>query len=750
MTASIDVFRLASIFIRYRLRSMRNAFRARGRGRTTLFAVVVAVATGLAYVGLFGQAFAVIAKTVDMTGQLAALALVITTVAFGSLAARAASAEAVRAGSPENEFLLARPVSLSSLVAARGLADAVTDPVAGLFLLPVLISAAVVWRIGPIAWPMAIVISMLLQVAISSLAYAVQLAVVRYVSGPRRRVVWTGLRMVAALSLATVWMLGTYVMRAPQALATGVAAVASIVSLSPATLAGAPLAALARGEPFLAVVGLMALAASVGATLLMVIVFARRAGMAGWEEAGAVWAETTPVPPAHARLPTAATKDLRLIVRDRSQLLALIALPGIFIGVQIFGAAGWSWTTANLGRISCFAFSLALYMGTIGPLTHMQAERRAFWILRTVPVPLGRLLGAKARAWALIIGGLAAAVFAVMSLSVPHTSAAARLGAGVLVTLGAAGISFIAVAMASAGADLSDDTNTAVGPATIYSYLLVGGLFNLVLVEDVVTCFAGVALYGFAGWAYWQAGVEQAGFCLDAEMVRAPRVRAADGATMLIVFALGVRALLGVGKMIADGGVPDVAAQRMMLALQAGLLALIGAAAVLYLRRRPRAMASRRLLSSLLLGAAAGGCVGALLRAAAGPGVALPPEAIVSAAMLVLVQELVLRGVVQRAMQDHYAGRAARTANVAHVANVARVNWRERFGAAAVSFAAGVVATALWLAPTALRAPGSTAFAALAALALIQAVAAAVYAATGRLASSIIAHAVIVGVAAFA
>jgi hypothetical protein len=259
-----------------------------------------------------------------------------------------------------------------------------------------------------------------------------------------------------------------------------------------------------------------------------------------------------------------------------------------------------------------------------------------------------------------------------------------------------------------------------------------------VLVEDVVTCFAGIALYGFAGWAYWQAGVEQAGFCLDAEMVRAPRVRAADGATMLIVFALGVRALLGVGKMIADGGVPDSAAQRMMLALQAGLLALIGAAAVLYLRRRPRAIASRRLVSSLLLGVAAGGCVGALLRAAAGPGVALPPEAIVSASMLVLVQELVLRGVVQRAMQEHYAARAA------------RVNWRERFGGAAVSFAAGVVATALWLAPTALRAPGPTAFAALAALALVQAAAAVVYAATGRVAISIIAHAVIVGVAAFA
>ena len=53
------------------------------------------------------------------------------TLAFGSLTAKAASSEAVRAGSPENEFLLARPVALPTVVAARGLADAVTDPVGG-------------------------------------------------------------------------------------------------------------------------------------------------------------------------------------------------------------------------------------------------------------------------------------------------------------------------------------------------------------------------------------------------------------------------------------------------------------------------------------------------------------------------------------------------------------------------------------------------------------------------------------------
>src|SRR4029078_13202955 len=132
-----------------------------------------------------------------------------------------------------------------------------------------------------------------------------------------------------------------------------------------------------------------------------------------------------------ARIPTAATKDLRLIVRDRSQLLALVAMPVIFIGVQVFGAAGWGWATASLERVSWFAYSLALYMGTIGPLTHMQAERRAFWILRTVPVPLGRLLAAKARAWAIIVGGIAALAFAVLAVSVPHASIGEELDAGV-------------------------------------------------------------------------------------------------------------------------------------------------------------------------------------------------------------------------------------------------------------------------------------------------------------------------------
>src|SRR4029079_4407959 len=297
----LGVFPIAAIFIRARLRSMRNAYRVRGRARAMLVATVIGVFTALAYVMLFAQAFATISRTVDLTGQLATLALVTGTIAFGSLAARAASNEAVRAGSPENEFLLARPVSLPMLVAARGICDAVTDPVGGLFLLPVLISATFVWGLVLTAWPVAIAISMLVQIGISTLAYSVQLAVVRYVPARRRRLAWTGLRLVAALSLATLWMLGTWVMRAPAALAGQVAGFAPALAFSPSALVSAPLAALVRHQPGHAVAAIGALCGAVAAAMLVTVAVARRAGMAGWEEAGAAWGARTAPPPATAR-----------------------------------------------------------------------------------------------------------------------------------------------------------------------------------------------------------------------------------------------------------------------------------------------------------------------------------------------------------------------------------------------------------------------------------------------------------------
>ena len=185
---SIGAGTLAALFVRSRLRSFRNGLRARGRRRHPVVVAIAGILTSLAYVGLFSQAFSAVVGAVDLDGQAAALAVVAGALAFGSFTAKAASSDAVRAGSAENEFLLARPVSLAALVAGRGIADAVTDPMGALFLLPVLLAAVLVWRLPPAACLMAVAISAAVQVSISTLAYATQVLVVRSVAPAQRQI----------------------------------------------------------------------------------------------------------------------------------------------------------------------------------------------------------------------------------------------------------------------------------------------------------------------------------------------------------------------------------------------------------------------------------------------------------------------------------------------------------------------------------------------------------------------------------
>ena len=711
----VGVLALAALFVRFRLRSFRHALRFRRRGGFTLVVTVVGLMTSLAYVALFSQAFAIIVHNVDLTGQTAALAVVAGAIAFASLSARAASGEAARAGSPENEFLLARPVPLHALVVGRGLADAVTDPVGALFLLPVLIAASVVWHPGIVALPVAAATSILVQVAISMLAYTTQLALVRYVPARRRRGAWVVLRLLSALSLATLWMLGTWVMRSPAALARFLAGFAHIVERTPGALIAGPLAALRRGTTVGAVQALLALAAVALGAMALALLVAQRAGMRGWEEAGAVWADAVRTSrPATPRPPlTAARKDLRLITRDRAQLAALIALPGIFVGVQIFGAAGWRWSTATVARVACVAYSLSLYMATMGPLAHMQAERRAFWILRTVPVGLSRLLAAKARAWSVIVGGTAATVYGTLSLAIPDVGVLTRLVTGVLVVGGAIGVSFLAVAMATAGADLSDDQSSAVGPATIYAFILVGGLYNLVLVGNGTTQAAGLTLYAFAVLACWRGGVERGAICMDAEALRVRRVRSADAAFLIVVYAVGLHGLADATRL--PGAAQFVSWCR--LALLGGLTA----GGLVYVARRSLPAPAHGWIASALIATALGLAAAAvvfvespvdLLPAPPHVGIAAWPRYLAGRALAFACAEILFRGIGQRALAEELRQRP-----------------RGRFVAAAVSVAIGAAASLL-------AGPGQGLAPPFAAMVASQVAAAAAFAFTGRTSAS--------------
>jgi hypothetical protein len=650
---------VAMLFVRARVRFLWNGMRVRGRGRFPTLVLLVGVLTSLAYVGLFFQAFSVVIATVAFPGQLAVLALAAGTVAFGSLTAKAASSEAVLAGSAENEFLMARPVSLRTVVVARCLAESVTDPFGALFLLPVLLAAAIGWGLPLAAVLVAALSSMVTQLAIGALSQAAQIALARFVPRARRRAAWMLLRLVALLSLALLWMMLSWVLRAPAELGRALGPLAPWAAASPGGLIVRPLAAFVRGGAGDVLLGLAMLVGAAGASLLLAVAVAGRAAARGWEEAGTPWAEaaTTARPAAGAgparetRIPlTAATKDLLLILRDRTQLLALIMMPVIFVGVQLFGSAGWSWSTATLQRVTYLAFSLTLYMATIGPLAHMQAERRAFWILRAVPVPPGRLLAAKARAWSVVVGATAALVFAALSLGAPAAGPGAWLGAGLMVVGGAVGMTWLAVALASRAADLSDEQRPAIGPATIYTFLLVGGLYNVILGSDGPERLRGLAVYLFALGAYWLDGVEQARICLDPEWSSARRLTLADGATMTVVYALGPLAAERTVR-LAVGASPIP-----LVASHAAVMAVVGVAALLYLARTPRGPARSGLAASAGVALAAGLATSVLLRAlglvTSGLAVLFSrPRLAAGLSALLLGEELVFRGVVQRGLE---------------------------------------------------------------------------------------------------
>jgi hypothetical protein len=199
-------------------------------------------------------------------------------------------------------------------------------------------------------------------------------------------------------------------------------------------------------------------------------------------------------------------------------------------------------------------------------------------------------------------------------------------------------------------------------------------------------------------------------------------VRAAAGATLLIASAVGGRVLLMMGKSL-DPRQVDQRLTSVVDLLRGGLALAVGIAGAIYLARRPRAVPRARLTGSLLVATGAGALVGGIVRALGPLGGAperVPVEGVVAIVIAALVDEILLRGIVQRSISA------------------------SRIGAAAASVAAGVVSTELSLSVWAAAGPGS-----LAAIAAVHAGAAFAYAFSGRLAAAWLTRVVIAGIAAF-
>ncbi len=213
---------------------------------------------------------------------------------------------------------------------------------------------------------------------------------------------------------------------------------------------------------------------------------------------------------------------------------------------------------------------------------------------------------------------------------------------------GAVGMSFLAVAVGASAADLSDDQRGAVGPGTTYTFLLVGGLYNVVLSGTNAVRAAGLGLYLFVLLAYWRAGVERAQSCMDPEMVRARRLRLADGAGLLLIGACGARGLAAAAPLFTNiGGAAtwSLGLELILGAVGAAILARTGGKEA---RRGPWFACAVAVVLGLVLGLALARQTGP-----AWPVVAAGsrPAVIVFGALLIAAEEIVYRGIVQRTIE---------------------------------------------------------------------------------------------------
>jgi hypothetical protein len=195
-------------------------------------------------------------------------------------------------------------------------------------------------------------------------------------------------------------------------------------------------------------------------------------------------------------------------------------------------------------------------------------------------------------------------------------------------------------------------------------FLLVGALYNVVLAESGAARWRWLALYLFVGLALWSSGMKQVEECLDPEAHRRRAVRLGDAAVLVLLAALGNRAVVRVVGWVGEAG----SGQTAQIA-GAVLSILLGGGAASYLWRRPGAGSRVAWVPATAIAVVVGLGLGLLLRA---QGWMVPAATLPLLLPVVLADELIFRGCLQRAWQERWAGRA-RPALVAAAAAAATI-----------------------------------------------------------------------------
>jgi hypothetical protein len=684
-----------------RWRHLINGIVKTPRGSRGRLLAIVGLVVPIAFFGLFLSSFSRISEVASVSVQAAVLATFTTGLGLSNLFSKMASGDSVRSGSAENAFYLSHPIVLHRLMLARCLGAAVLDFWGALFLFPVLAGASTVWRLGGAGLAIAATVSILGQVSILSAAQAVQTALHRWIAPRRRRLMWTILGLSSALMIALLWIFASMVLRRPSAAIALVSPFAERILNSPLGVPVAALRALLQHDTAAAWFWLIAMLVGTVGVLVAMAAVGRFAGKQGWEDDGDAAREINPViaPRTHGKALSIAGRDWLALARDRPRFVMLLAMPIVLVAVALVGTPVSEWTAADPVRVGVVAYSLCAYLATIGPLTHMQSERQVFWILRSAPVPFWRVLVQKTQAWALLVVGFAVLAFVVLGFHAAGFAFFSPEAFRVLlvVIVGALVVTALAVGIGCDAADLSAPGRSAIGPGTVYLFLIVSGLYNLGLSQTYDVWARATALFVLATVLFWMTGVRRAEDCLDAERLALPRAVPGDGMVAAILLYLGVHATqASVG---ASGG--SAASALMARVGWSGLVAFGVCAHLLWIGRRNwrRALSATRWawrvgMTVLLVAVSAG------LRPEQFAGSSFSPLWLV-----VIAEELVFRGLLQGSLVNSFAsegrtsprGRVLAGAIAASVAllTMANPSWEAAGIQIAASIAFGISRSAI-------------------------------------------------------
>jgi len=633
-----------------RWRHLRNGIVKTPRGSRGRLLAMVGLIVPIAFFGLFLTSFSRIAEVASVSVQAAVLATFTTGLALSNLFSKMAAGDAVRSGSAENAFYLSHPIVLHRLMLARCLGAAVLDFWGALFLFPVLAGASTVWHLGGAGLGVAAVVSILSQVAILGAAQAIQTALHRWIAPRRRRLMWTTLGLTSALMIALLWIFASMVLRRPSAAIALVSPFAERILSSPLGVPVAALRALLQHDTAAAWVWLIGMSLGTVGVLVGMVAVGRLAGKQGWEDDGDAAREIDQVIPArtHGRVLSIAGRDWLALVRDRPRFVMLLAMPIVLVAVALVGTPVSDWTASDPERVGVVAYSLCAYLATIGPLTHMQSERQVFWILRSVPVPFWRILVQKSLAWGLLVVGFAVLAFVVLGFHAAGFAFFSPEAFRVLfvVVVGALVVTALAVGIGCDAADLSTPGRSAIGPGTVYLFLIVSGLYNLGLSQTYDVWARTTALFVLATVLFWMTGVRRAEDCLDAERLAMSRAAPGDGVVAVILLHLGVHATQA--SVAASGG--SAASALMARVGWSGLVAFGVCAQLLWIGRRNWQSAfsgtrwAWRVGMTVLIVAVSAG-----LRPGQFAGSASPLW------LVVIAEELVFRGLLQGSLVDYFS-----------------------------------------------------------------------------------------------